>query len=106
MFDDDYVYRWNIAVRDPDRAELKIGLDQSSFYAAPFPAEKVRRGAANHAPQLGNEGKVDHFILSRMNQGVVLGEIAMAVRDRFPQQFEDEDEALNRVAKLSQRYSV
>jgi protein arginine N-methyltransferase 1 len=106
LFDDDYVYRWSIAVREPENAELKLQLDQSSFYAAPLTAENIQRGASNHAPRLGDEGTVDYFILSRMNEGVVLSEIAIAVRDRFPQQFQDEDGALARVAKLSQRYSI
>ena len=100
---DDYVWFWSSRVRR-DGATL-ADFRQSTFHAEPPSADRLRRRADAFRPSLNEDGRIDHLALSRMAEGVALGDIAREVRERFPVRFRTWEQALTHVGRLSERYS-
>jgi type I protein arginine methyltransferase len=102
---DDYVWRWDTDILDPDRPDQpKASFRQSTFLSVPLSPAKLQQIASNHIPALGEEGRIDGFILGLMDGNHSLGDIAQQVARQFPQRFANEKEALTRAGKLSSRY--
>jgi type I protein arginine methyltransferase len=105
LVDDYYVWRWNTCVREGGlQGRAKASFKQSSFFGVPLSPEGLRKRAANHRPDLNDDGEVDRTVLDLMAQGVELGEIARTLVERFPGRFSNRAQALTRVANLSQKY--
>jgi len=103
---DDYTWRWNACVSEGGpQGHTKASFKQSSFFGVPLSPEGLRKRAANHRPDLNEEGEADRLVLDLMAQGVELGEIARSLVERFPSRFAGRSQALARVADLSQKYS-
>lgn len=101
---DDYVWRWRTRVTPADRRRAFVAFDQSTFFATPVPPERLARRAASHRPTLGEEGHIDAYVLGRLAEGVLLGEIAAEVAARHPVRFPAAGEALAHVGALSSKY--
>lgn len=101
---EDYIWRWNTVVRDA-AGQPRREFRQSTFFGSPIPAETLPLRAAEHRPQLNEEGAVEGFILERMDGKRSLQAIAEELRARFPERFRDPRMALNRVAETSVRYA-
>lgn len=99
----DYVWRWQTRVGSGD-GTARLELDQSDFFGMPRGRETLRRGRAEHAPELDLDGQIDRFILDSMDGVASLQEIAQRVAGRYPESFDNPGDALSRVAKLSLRY--
>jgi protein arginine N-methyltransferase 1 len=100
---EEYVWRWNTVIRTPDGRE-KARFAQSNFQGTPMPLERIRTRAATYVPSLAHTGRIDLAILNLMDGRRSVGEIARLISERFADVFPSPQDALVRVADLSQRY--
>ena len=82
-----------------------MAFAQSNFAAEPLSAAKLRMRSAAYVPSVSVDGQVDRAILSAMEEGLPLGEIATRLQSRFPGRFRRWEEALARAGDLSERYA-
>jgi protein arginine N-methyltransferase 1 len=99
----DYLWRWRARGRD-GRADA-WSYDQSTFFSEPLAAEALRRRAPASMPRVSGEGKLDAWILSRMDASRSVQAIATEAAERFPDQLRSLTEALARVGDLAERYA-
>lgn len=99
----DYVWFWDSTV---DRAgEPPVTFRQSTFFSnAPSP-DRLRRRGDGYVPMLDEDGRIDSFVLSRMDGQTPLGQIARELQACFPGRFARWEDALTRVGTLSERYA-
>jgi len=103
---EDYNWKWNTRiVNEQDRHTVKAEFKQSTFYGQPLSSASLRKQASNFVPDLEDKGKVDLFILNLMDGSRTLEEIAMVVKNRFPDIYKNWLDALTRVGELSKKYS-
>ena len=102
---EDYVWRWHTRIFDGQGNDLKADFKQSTFFGAPFSAERFRKKAANYVPTLNEEGRIQALILQLMDGGTTLEDIAKRVSESFPSEFDDVQKALGKVGEISQRFS-
>jgi protein arginine N-methyltransferase 1 len=100
-----YVWAWDSAMRvagDPStgRAEFR----QSTFLGMPLASGGLRAVAAEHAPGLGEEGRVDRSVLEAMAGGASLEIIARRLQAEHPARFRHYEDALAHAGALSVRY--
>jgi protein arginine N-methyltransferase 1 len=91
---DDYMWQWSGG-----------GHMQCTLHGVPLGAKQLMKGAATHVPVLNDEGQIDLFVLSRMQQSIPLGEIARELLARFPSAVRDRNTALGRAGDLARRYA-
>jgi protein arginine N-methyltransferase 1 len=99
----DYLWFWDSTV---ERAgEAPVTFRQSTFaVGAPSP-ERLRRRGDGYRAILGEDGRIDAFVLSRMDGETPLGQIARELQACFPGRFSTWEDALTRVGTLSERYA-
>lgn len=101
----DYLWCWDTSVFEPAQPErVKTRFNQSTFFGAPLSTTSLHLRAENHVPQLDADGKIDQFILSSMDGGTAVGDIAHRLLIQFPGHFADWQAGLARVGDLAQRY--
>ncbi len=100
---DDYVWRWSGSIAAA--GAVRGSFDQSSFFATPLAAEQLRRRAAGHVPELGEDGQVTRWVLERMDGKTSSETLARGLAEAFPGRYRDWRDALTRVGELAQRYS-
>lgn len=100
LIGDDYVWRWDTTVR-----ETKISFKQSTLFGAPLSPAQLRKRASSYVPTLNDDGAIARFVLSQIDGGNSLEQIASHVVKEFPQRFADENAAMNLVAEISEKYS-
>jgi type I protein arginine methyltransferase len=102
-----YVWRWDTTVTDRQASTgTKARFRQSTFEGLDLSPATLRKRREDFVPQLHPDGQVDAAILTAMGEGRSLREIAASVAERFPESFDTDRGALERVAALSVRYSV
>ena len=103
---DDYLWSWATRILEQgDPGRVKFHFKQSSFFGDPLSPTALRKQAAGFVPELNEEGQIDRLILTMMQDGTSLGEIAQHLVSMYPSQFVHWQNALTRVAKLSAKYS-
>lgn len=102
----DYIWSWDskILKSQGDRA-AKQGFSQSTFYAVPLNTNTLRKTAADHVPELSEDGEIARLVLTLMGDRRPLGEIAEKVAGQYPTRFPDWRSALNYVGGLSREFS-
>lgn len=106
LLGDDYVWRWDTRVSGDKHSEQnRVAYRQSTYFGQPLSPERLRKKAARFVPHLNLEGRIDGWILRRMDGEISLDRLAESLRDAFPERFPTDREALNRVADLSEKYS-
>jgi len=100
---EDYLWNWQTSVRSG--AEVKASFPQSNVSGAALPSAQLRKRSADYVPVLDEDGRIDQFILSRMDGKTSQAEIARRVAEQFPARFAGWKEALTRVGELSQENS-
>lgn len=101
---DDYMWTWNTRHVSVEGA-LHAAHRQSTFNSLPLSRSRLRRRAEGFVPQLREEAAVEAFALAHMDGRRSLGEIAAALRERFPVLFPRAQDALARAADLAERHS-
>lgn len=104
---DEYVWRWDSSVSAAGETERpRVQYRQSTFFARPLTAESLQRLGPGHVPRLHEHGRIDLVILTRMAEGVPLGDIARDLARSFPQRFPTFEDAMERVGELSASCSL
>ena len=102
---DDYVWQWNARVDASDgTARPRVRYHQSTFLAQPLSAAALAKREAGFRPQLGDEGRLDRFVLASMNGETTLEEIATRCMTAFPGRFNSVNASLAYVGGLSVKY--
>ncbi len=102
----DYVWRWRTVVSRGSTADGSMAqFDQSTLLGDILSPDRLRRATATHVPALNDEGAVELFILSRMKEGIVAGDIATQAAAEYPGFFDGWEDAFRRVADICARYS-
>lgn len=102
--DSDYVWSWETSVKN-ESDDVLARYRQSTFTAALLSPERLRKRAAGFVPKPNEDWRVDRQLLSLLGNGISLNEIATALLAEFPARFDSWNEALARVADLSEKYS-
>ncbi|XWK89285.1 MAG: 50S ribosomal protein L11 methyltransferase [Phormidium sp.] len=102
----DYIWRWNTCVLDQgDSSQVKANFQQSTFFATPLSPVQLHKTSSAYLPSLNEDGEIDRLILNLIGDGLVLGDIATQVQEKFPTCFANWQDALTRVGNLAQKYS-
>lgn len=104
MVGNDYVWRWETLILD-NAKETKASFKQTTFNGIPLSPSSLRRRAETHVPLLNEDGKVEQFILERMNGGRTVADIATAVYAKYPERVKNWQAAMNLVSDVSDRFS-
>ena len=99
----DYVWRWETQMELPGGRARHFR--QSTFQGANFAPQSLERRAADFVPSLSETGEVERWLLQAMDGRASLHEIAQEAAKRFPGLFCGWDEAFQRAAELSGKYS-
>ena len=95
---DDYVWRWDTTIESK-----QVSFKQSTLFGAPLSPAQLRKRANNYVPQPNDAGAIARFVLSQMDGTNSLEQIAAKLVQQFP---ECENNALDLVAEISEKYSV
>lgn len=103
-----FIYRWTtqLYATPEDEAQQRKSKQfvQSTFFGQPI-SNAIKR-TVTYKPRLSVDGYIDVFILQSMAEGTAtLEEIAHSIMERFPKKVPNFDDALARVAVMSQNYS-
>ncbi|MGE0448395.1 MAG: 50S ribosomal protein L11 methyltransferase [Vicinamibacterales bacterium] len=101
---DDYVWRWDVAIRSADNVG-KVRLSQSTFFGLPLSMESLRSLDAAATPSRGIDAEIDRFILGCLDGRTTLARIAQTLWAQYPGSFHRADEALTRVRTVLGRYA-
>jgi protein arginine N-methyltransferase 1 len=104
LIDGSYVWSWTSRLFRGDAAKPELTMRQSSFLAQVMSPESLSRRADSHVPAATTAHAIDQLGLSLIDGKRSLGEIALTLREHFPEQFKDNAAALNHIAKLAGRY--
>jgi len=103
---EDYVWCWNTDItKRCDSSPVHVSFRQSTFQGVPLSLDRIRKRKQEFVPSLSQDGRIDHVILDHMAKQVPLEQIARNIAAQFSHQFPSWQEALNRVADLSVKYS-
>jgi protein arginine N-methyltransferase 1 len=100
----EYLWRWRAHGGGEGLADA-WSCDQSTFFGTPLSVEALRRRAPSFVPRVSDGGKLDAWILSRMDASRSVQAIAAEATARFPDQLKSPFEALSRVGDLAERYA-
>ena len=105
LINGEYDWYWSTRIQDQaDPASIKAVFDQSSATGSVFTTGPDGGRSGDSRPFLGEEGRVDHFIMGKMDGQATLLQIAQESRNNFPDRFKDQQEALLHVYNIAQQY--
>jgi len=104
ILDERHLFRWNTRITD-QQGNTKAECKQSTFQSRPIVRDELQRAATDHIPHLSTDGRIDQMILNEMARSRPLTEIADALAEAYPGHFDDASKVMQRVAKLSLKYS-
>jgi protein arginine N-methyltransferase 1 len=101
-----YVWHWSTHIYSPKTPHtVKADYRQSTSYENDFYINPIKEQASSQKPSLCQEGKIDYFILGKLDGRTSLEKIAQQVLKRFPSRFKDLGESILYVHNLSQGFS-
>ncbi len=103
---DDYIWSWQTQVTAGDDShQVKANFQQSSFFGVPRSPQTLHKYADSYIPTLNESAKIDAMAIDLLLASKSLGEIAQDLSQQFPHRFPTQNQALNYVAALAQKYS-
>jgi type I protein arginine methyltransferase len=106
LMESDYIWQWSTHIEPREGAGgSPVHFEQSELNGAMLSPAKLRRIAADHIPQLSEEGLVRRRTFELMDGKVSLEEIARRLAAEFPQRFPSWQQALSFAGVLSQEFS-
>jgi protein arginine N-methyltransferase 1 len=106
LVENDYVWRWTTRVEPlAGSGAPLIQYEQSQLAGAVLSPTQLRKIAADHIPQLSEEGILRRRTLELMDGKLSLHDIAQQLAKEFPQRFSDCRQALTFAGSVSQEYS-
>jgi protein arginine N-methyltransferase 1 len=104
---EDYVWGWNTDITTgADASRTLVSFRQSTFQGTSLSPESLRKRAQTFVPTLNEDGRIDRVILQQMADGLPLDQIARNLAGQFPHRFPTWQNALDRAADLSTKYSL
>jgi len=103
--EEDYAWRWETRIVDARTGDVKAGFRQSTLEGVAVSASARERQSPRYMPELDADGEIVAFALDCMRGDLTLSQIAEKLFARFPDLFDDADDALRFTASLSQEYS-
>jgi hypothetical protein len=104
--ENDYVWRWSTRIEPVEESsDPGIQFVQSQLAGAVLSAARLRRVAADHVPNLSEEGCLRRRTFELMDGNASLEEIARRLATDFPKRFARWEQALSYVGAISQDYS-
>lgn len=95
----DYVWSWTTTVTPADGRFKEVELRQDNLADILIAPGRLRRRAADHVPVRGRAIEMRELTLTLVDGRRSMGEVAEAVRERFPTAFPDARAALRAVAE-------
>jgi hypothetical protein len=106
LVENDYVWRWTTRIDPADGSGAARRFQQSQLAGAVISPARLHRSAADHVPQLSEDGRVNRRALELMDGKNSLEQIARRLHEEFPRRFTDSRQALSYVSKRSQEHSL
>jgi protein arginine N-methyltransferase 1 len=100
---DEYIFAWATRVADSG-GRVKVESTQSTLFALPLSPASLQRLGEAATPTLTADGEVVSFVLKQVDGKRTLADISGDVRERFPELFREQDEALRFVTEVTQKY--
>ncbi|MGK7928627.1 MAG: 50S ribosomal protein L11 methyltransferase, partial [Spirulina sp.] len=104
LMGEQYIWQWNCQVST--NGKIKADFQQSTFNAQLIEREALERRSLDYIPQLNEDGKIVHFILSAIDKNKNIEEIACQCIKHFPDCFSTQKNAFNRVREVIDRYNL
>jgi len=105
LVDQDYVWRWNTRVEARGHpARVKAEFRQSTWSGTVVSPRQLGKLADGFVPSLSVDGEVEYFVLSLIQKGASLADIAAEVSARFPNKYPRASDAMGRVRAISWRH--
>ena len=106
LVEDDYIWRWTTSI-EPVRGSSasSIHFEQSQLNGAVLSPKQLHRLAADHIPQLSEEGLLRRRAFELMDGKATLEEIARRLAAEFPRRFSSWQQALSCAGLISQEFS-
>jgi protein arginine N-methyltransferase 1 len=101
----EYLWTWNSLIVPRGGGEPRARFNQSEFFGEIHPGTLLPKRAASYVAALGEDGKVQRFILDEMARGAPLGDIARGLAEAYPKRFPRWEDALAQVGEVSVRFS-
>jgi protein arginine N-methyltransferase 1 len=102
-----YIWRWHTRINSGDNSqEIKANFEQSTSLESSLENKALNGRVLDFTPAISEEGKVDYYILGKMNGRTTLGVIAQQVQKKFPSRFKAPGESQFYVNILSQEYGI
>ncbi len=102
--ENDYLWRWRTRIEHVKGSSSPIHFDQSELGGAVLSVAQLRKAAADHIPQLSEEGRLRCRALELIDGKVSLAEIARSLAKEFPDRFPDWRQALSYAGAVSQEF--
>lgn len=103
LIGDDYVWRWDTAL--VSQGKIKSSFKQSTLFGTPLSLAQLRKRAATHVPSVNEEGAIARFVLSKMDGSNSNEQIAIELLTQYSSRFRSENDALDLVTEISEKYS-
>ena len=103
LFKGSHVLRWDTRITAAD-GSLRARFEQSTFKAQTTTIAELRKAGADYVPSLTEDGQATRAALEAMASGQRLQDIADSLQQRFPARYRTPAQALDEVARLSQKY--
>jgi type I protein arginine methyltransferase len=107
LLEEDYIWRWTTRVMPPEGSNASsLEFEQSTLGGAVLSPKQLHRIAADHIPQLSEEGRLRRRTSELMDGRASLEEIAHRLVAEFRKRFSSWHEALSYAGVVSQEYSL
>jgi len=104
LVSEQYLWRWDTEITTT--AGPPAVFRQSTFMGTPLSLEDLRKRAQTFVPTLNEDSRIDRAILQQMADGLPLDQIARNLVGQFSHRFPTWQNALDRAADLSTKYSL
>lgn len=104
LIDGSYIWSWTSKLQRSGASSPELTYRQSTFLSMILPPARLAERNSSFVPQQLSSQAVDRHCLSLIDGKTSLGDIAVAVRDAFPDRFANAAAALDHVSIVVGRY--
>jgi type I protein arginine methyltransferase len=103
LINEEYTWCWNTKITNHNNI-VKVDFEQSTFLGTIFSPEHLRKRHAKYIPKLKPDGLLEKFLLDEMDGTNSLETIAQKAFQAFPGHFASQQEAIEKIGDVSQKY--
>lgn len=103
LIGDDYVWRWDTALVSQEK--ITHSFKQSTLFGTPLSLAQLRKRAGAYVPSVNEVGAIAGFVLSQMDGTNSNEQIAVKLLQQFSSRFRNENDALDLVTEIAEKYS-